>query len=150
MYKNNKKDDVALLKERIKKGTAIYYYRATPFTEHGEFNYNGVLSEDFFFENMFSEAGKCSQYLTQVKESLDRREHKSILLIGNQGCGKTTFMHHLTRKHRNANFVFLDFDKNTSNPELSEYIEKFSSHLLDLLKNDDQTNRIFYDLYIII
>lgn len=139
---------VAVLKELIKKGTALYYYRATPFTEHGEFNYDGNLKEDFFFENMFSPIGNCSNYVKEVKDSLQDRTHKSILLLGNQGCGKTTFMHHLTRECNEFDFIFFDFDKDTSNPTIGEYIEKLSTHLHDLIKSDNQVNKLFYDLYI--
>lgn len=141
-------DEVMLLKDRIKQGTALYYYRSTPFTEHSEFNYNGVLKEKFFFENMFSNVGMCSEYIELIKNSLTNHEHKSILLIGNQGCGKTTFVHYLSRKYEKSDFLFFDFDKDTSNPTLAEYIEKFSSYLLELLKSDDVTNKILNDLYI--
>lgn len=145
---NRNKNGVTVLKELIKKGTALYYYRATPFTEHGEFNYDGNLKEDFFFENMFSTVGKCSDYVQEVKNSLQDRIHKSILLLGNQGCGKTTFIHHLTRECNEFDFIFFDFDKDTSNPTIEEYIEKLSTHLHNLIKSDSQVNKKFYDLYI--
>lgn len=141
-------DEVLVLKEKIKNNTALYYYRSTPFTEHGEFNYNGTLKEEFFFENMFSSAGKCSHYINEIQNVLNRKKHKSILLIGNQGCGKTTFMHYLTRQCANVSFEFFDFDKNTSNPKLTEYIEKLSTHLHNLLKSDNHVNKMFLDLYI--
>ena len=100
-------DEVTALKEMIKNGSVLYYYRATPFTEHGEFNYNGALKEDFFFQNMFSSNGKCGEYVCQMKKSLKNHEHKSILLIGNQGCGKTTFVHNLKRECDDCEFIFL-------------------------------------------
>lgn len=139
--------EVAALKEKIKNETALYYYRATPFTEHGEFNYNGALKEDFFFKHLFSKNGKCDTYIDDIKRSLENNRHKSILLIGNQGCGKTTFVHSLKRECDDYEFVFFDFDENTSNPTIHEYIEKLSTHLHGLLKLEGDVNRAFYDLF---
>ena len=76
------------LKDLIQEGSPIYFFRSTPFTDHGEFNYNGMLTPDFFFKNLFSPIGKCLAYIDEIKNSLINRQHKSILLIGNQGCGK--------------------------------------------------------------
>lgn len=141
-------NEVETLKEMIKNGSALYYYRATPFTEHGEFNYNGVLKDEFFFENMFSNQGKCDRYICDIKKSLQNHSHKSILLIGNQGCGKTTFVHYLSRECSKYEFIFFDFDANTSNPTLEEYIERLSIYLLELLKSGKEINKVFYNLFI--
>ena len=126
---NNLKEDT-ILKEKIKSESALYYYRATPFTQHGEFNYDGELTEEFFFENLFSAKGNCDKYIAEIKTSLKNNRHKSILLIGNQGCGKTTFVHNLQRECSDFKFLFFDFDANTSNPTIAEYIERLSTHLL--------------------
>lgn len=141
-------NEVKILKEMIKNGSALYYYRATPFTEHGEFNYNGALKDGFFFQHMFSRKGKCDEYVSEIKDSLKNHSHKSILLIGNQGCGKTTFVHNLERECDDCKFVFFDFDADTSNPTLEEYIENLSVYLLHLLKSDDAVNKVFYNIFI--
>ena len=139
------------LKELILNETPLYFYRSTPFTDHGEFNYNGELTSSFFFEHLFSNAGKCSAYFNEISRYLNNRRFKSIVLIGNQGCGKTTFVHSLERAvntdKKHFKFVFFDFDKNTSNPTISEYIELMSSYLLHLMQTDKQTNIVFLDLY---
>ena len=148
MYREQKANEVLVLQNRIKNGSALYFYRATPFTEHGDFNYNGALKDKFFFENLFSDKGNCNKYLAEICDSLTNRKHKSILLIGNQGCGKTTFVNRLKEQCTSVDFKFFDFDKNTSHPTLSEYIERFSKYLLDLLKNNPDINIVFYDMYI--
>lgn len=148
MYREQEMNEVSTLNERIKNGSALYFYRATPFTEHGDFNYNGALKDEFFFEHLFSEEGKYNEYLAEIRDSLTHRRHKSILLIGNQGCGKTTFVHRLEDQCAGVSFRFFDFDKNTSHPSLCEYIEIFSKYLLDLLKNNHDINIFFYDLYV--
>lgn len=144
------------LKDLIQEGSPIYFFRSTPFTDHGEFNYNGMLTPDFFFKNLFSPIGKCLAYIDEIKNSLINRQHKSILLIGNQGCGKTTFVHYLEqsclknakeRGNPTFRFVFFDFDQNTSHPTLSEYIELLSNYLLQLMKSDKETNILLFDLY---
>ncbi len=135
------------LNKRIKSESALYYYRATPFTEHGEFNYNGALKEEFFYDKLYSSEGKSEEYFSAIKEVLRNRSHKSILLIGNQGCGKTTFIHRLRCECPDMDFKFFDFDRNTSNPTLSEYIEIMSSYLHELLLSDDKVNAVFYDLF---
>lgn len=148
--------EVNKLNEKIKNESALYFYRSTPFTEHGEYNYNGLLKENFFFEKLFSEKGKCTDYLDDIYNSIFKRVKKSVMLIGNPGCGKTTFVNYLKRKlinkHPNTFFKIFDFDKNTSNPTLDEYIEILSSYLLDLLCNDinnnnNNVNKVFYNLF---
>ena len=155
MYKELNRE-VNTLNHKIKNGTALYFYRATPFSQHGEFNYNGFLKPTFFFKNMFSDRGKCHNYVKKIQEILYQRTHKNILLIGNQGCGKTTFVHWLKEKceqdSRAANkpqleFIFFDFDKNTSHPLLSEYIEVMSKYLLDLILSDQKVNSTLWNLY---
>lgn len=142
-------DEVKILNEHINQKSALYFYRATPFTEHGEFNYNGSLKEDFFFKNLFSSAGNCNEYTELIKKKIQTREYKSILLKGNKGCGKSTFMHHLNNECKDfSNFVFFDFDKNTSHPTLGEYIEIFSNYLQDLLLENTYVNIRFYNLYL--
>lgn len=144
---NYLKEEVKL-EENIRNESALYYYRATPFTQHSEFNYNGKLKENFFFQHMFSREGMCDKYISEIKKSLSNNRHKSILLIGNQGCGKTTFVHNLKRECGDYKFAFFDFDEDTSNPTLSEYIEKLSSHLQSLLKSSDVINKSFYNLFL--
>ena len=141
----NKVEDV---KNLIKSESALYYYRATPFSEHGEFNYNGALTEGFFFENMFSDKGKSGEYIRKIKTSLKNHTHKSIVLIGNQGCGKTTFVHNLKRNCEEYRFIILDFDADTSNPTLAEYIEKMSTYLLERMKENSHVNIALFNLYI--
>lgn len=147
MYNENINKEAYILQDKIRRGSALYYYRSTPFTEHGEFNYNGALKENFFFDNLFSKNGKCEEYILKIEKALKNRTYKSILLIGNQGCGKTTFVHYLKKNCDFANFEFFDFDKNTSHPSISEYIEIFSKYLLNLLKSDENINKVFYNLY---
>lgn len=145
----NEYNEVKILNKRINQESALYFFRATPFTEHGEFNYNGSLKEDFFFKNLFSADGNCNEYTELIKNKLQTRAYKSILLKGNQGCGKSTFMHHLKNECKDSfNFIFFDFDKNTSHPSLREYIEIFSNYLLDLLQSNEQINIKLYNLFL--
>lgn len=90
----------------------------------------------------------CSRYTSEIKSSFKNNRHKNILLIGNQGCGKTTFVHHLERECSDYEFVFFDFDEDTSNPTLNEYIEKLSWHLHSLLKSNDAINKLFHNLFL--
>lgn len=133
----------------IKNQSAMYFLRATPFTDHSEFNYNGELNEEFFFEYLYSKKGKCSKYIEQIKKSLETHSHKTILLTGNQGCGKTTFAHSLKHNCDKEDFLYFDFDQNTSHPTLEEYIERLSNYLHKLINNTDNQsiNQTFYNLY---
>lgn len=135
--------------EYIKQQSPMYYLRSTPFTEHSEFNYNGELKEDFFFEHMFTKEGEFDKYVYKIRNSLINNKHKTILLTGNQGCGKTTFIHRLSYECDFCDFVYFDFDQNTSHPTLEEYIERLSSYLHSLLNDSDNDtiNRKFYELY---
>lgn len=141
------------LEQRIKNNGALYFFRSSPFTEYGEYNYNGALNKDFFFENLFTNEGKCEQYCSEIVDEIFAKNKKTIVLIGNQGCGKTTFVHYLKKEiNDSAFFKILDFDKDTSNPKLEDYIEIFSSYLHSNILNDFHTNhssvnKIFYNLY---
>lgn len=134
--------------EHIRSRTPLYFLRATPFTDHGEFNYNGKLKEDFFFENLFSKEGKCDKYIDTIISSIKKGDHKTILLTGNQGCGKTTFIHYLSHINSPFDFLYFDFDENTSHPTLEEYIERLSNYFHSLINNDKENiNGTFYRLY---
>lgn len=137
------------MKAKIKEASALYYLRATPFTEHSELNYDGMLKDDFFFDHLFSSEGKYSKYVKQIKKVLNTHTRKTILLTGSQGCGKTTFIHHLQRECPELTFVFFDFDQNTSHPTLAEYIERLSNYLHDLLCEEGHSvyNSAFYNLF---
>ena len=137
------------MNEFIKQQSAMYYLRATPFTEHSEFNYNGELKEEFFFDNMFTRKGKCDEYFEKIRNSLEHNKHKTILLTGNQGCGKTTFVHYLNHVCDFCDFLYFDFDQNTSHPTLEEYIERLSSYLHSLINDpvNDRINVKFHELY---
>lgn len=144
------------LEERIKKYGALYFLRATPFTEYSEYNYDGALTPKFFFENLFTTSGKCEEICKKIVDGILIKNKKSIILIGNQGCGKTTFVHYLKNKlyqlDKERCFYILDFDKDTSNPTLADYIEIFSSYLHTKIQNDYENNnciinKLFHNLY---
>ncbi len=144
--------EVDNLEERIKRNSALYFFRSTPFTEYGEYNYNGALKRDFFFKNLFSNKGNCEEYINTIVKSIFDEQKKSVILIGNQGCGKTTFLHYLEDKIMSkAEFNILDFDKDTSNPKLEDFIEKFSAFLHNKMIIDyscnNMVNKRFYNLY---
>lgn len=138
----NERDD-ELIRKSIKNESPLYYFRSSPFTDHGEFNYNGVLSEKFFFENMFSKNDNTDTIIKDIKTTLIRRDKKTIVLYGNQGCGKTTFLHSLEKNIDNCRFIYFDFDKNTSHPLLKEYRELFSRYFYKLIISDYKTNNNF-------
>lgn len=140
---NNEIWGASNLDKEICKNSVLYYLRATPFTEYGEYNYNGELKSNFFFDNLFSKDGKCDYYVEKVIDEIINKHKKSIILTGNQGCGKTTFLYYLKRQMpENIDFKVLDFDKNTSNPNLETYVEKFSSYLHQLIYKDYEYNNI--------
>lgn len=141
------------LNEKIKNNSPFYYMRCTPFTAHGEYNYYGDLTETFFYKNLFSEDGKYEEYLLKIKNRLNYNPPKSIIIIGNQGCGKTTLVNRLKHDIPSHQFDIIDFDRNTSNPKLIEYIELMSKYLIKLfnddLKNGNYINNILYSNYFI-
>lgn len=138
-----------MLNQHIKSQGAMYYLRATPFTDHSEFNYDGRLNEQFFFENLYSGEGMCNEYFESIRDSLENHKYKTVLLTGNQGCGKTTFAHKLKYICKDQDFLYFDFDQDTSHPTLEEYIERLSNYLHSLINNPQNTqiNSKFYDLY---
>lgn len=150
------KGDYGSLEEKIKNYGALYFLRATPFTEYSEYNYDGTLTPKFFFDNLFTTHGQCQCLCGQIINEILNKNKKSIILIGNQGCGKTTFVHYLKNKlqqlDEDRRFYILDFDKDTSNPTLTDYIEIFSSYLhskfqKDYENNNSTINKLFHNLY---
>ena len=153
IYKKSLSPEELELNETIKKNGVMYFFRSTPFSAYSEFNYNGDLKEDFFFDHLFSSCGNCEEYTNAIKEEIINRNKKSIVLIGNQGCGKTTFLYNLQREMSSEfSFHILDFDKNTSNPKLADYIEIFSRYLFGLIYSDysktNCVNKMLYNIYI--
>ncbi len=139
-----------IMKAKIKENSALYFLRSTPFTEHSELNYNGILKEDFFFKRLFSQEGKYAEYVETINKSLLLHKNKTILLTGSQGCGKTTFVHHLAYECSEMDFLFFDFDQDTSHPTLDEYIERLSNYLHSLLCEESNAayNIAFYNLFV--
>jgi len=130
------------LEYEIRNNGVLYFLRSTPFTEYGIYNYNGLLKPQFFFDNLFTKKGNCDKYCNEIIDEIIVRHKKTVILIGNQGCGKTTFVHYLKNKMTDKRiFNILDFDKDTSNPKLEEYIEIFSSYLHNLIRKDYRNNK---------
>ena len=149
--KDNTKE-ISNVDRAISQNSALYFFRSTPFSEHSEFNYNGALTSEFFFNNLFSKVGKYETYISEIVDAIENKHNKSVIIIGNQGCGKTTFLHGLKRELKAPReFLILDFDKNTSNPKLKEYIEIFSSYFHNLIYKDYQAentvNKMFYNIF---
>ena len=142
------------LEYEIRNNGVLYFLRSTPFTEYGIYNYNGLLDPQFFFDNLFAKKGNCDEHCNIIINEIVARHKKTVILIGNQGCGKTTFVHYLKNEMADKRvFNILDFDKDTSNPKLKEYVEIFSSYLHNLIRRDyknnqNVVNKLFNNIYL--
>lgn len=142
-------DEVTMIKKIAEKGS-MYFLHSTPFSERSEFNYSGDLNEIFFFDHLFSKNDSYYEIIEELKKPLYAERKKTIIFIGNQGCGKTTFVHSLQNEFKKLDFLYFDFDQRTSHPTLEEYKERFSNYFHGLIcdPNNDSYNRRLYDIYI--
>lgn len=140
------------LEKIISDNTIGYFLKSTPFPEGNEYNYDGLLKEKDFFNNLYSNYGEANQYIKEISQAIVKPTKKTVVLLGYQGCGKTTLINRLKYIMKN-NIIFnlMELDTDTSNIEIPQYIEKFGLLLLNRFLKYDKSNKNininFYNLY---
>lgn len=110
-----------------------------------------MLKEEDFFENLYSHNGEVEKHFNEIRDAINKPTKKTIVLLGYQGCGKTTFINRIRYTMGEIDFNLMELDTDTSNVKIPQYIEKYSSLLLkrfcDYDKNRKSINTKFYNLY---
>lgn len=99
---------------------------STPFTSNSLFNYSNELTESLFFEKMYVHGNKKGYSLEdKLLRIIKYNTSNTIFLLGNKGCGKTTFIHYLDNKIKKEylktiNLKIIDFGNSTSTLKISD------------------------------
>ncbi len=139
------------LTKMINSNSIGYYLKATPFPLGNEYNYDGLLEDTVFFEHLYSNVGEANCYFHLIETAIIKTTKKTVVLLGYQGCGKTTFINRLQFIMKDVDFNLMELDTDTSNIEIPPYIEKYANLLFErFLNNDKENSNIntkFYNLY---
>ena len=145
-------------------GSISYFLKSTPFSILGNYNYDGMLTKDIFFNFIFSPEGESDKMIDILAKDIFYKRKKTLLLFGYQGSGKTTFIYYLIHKineylkgqhpdhppEKYIEFHLIDFDIDTYHPKIKQYIEKVSHFLiLEFMTQANNRNaKLFYELFL--
>jgi chromosomal replication initiation ATPase DnaA len=109
---------------------ARIFFLADPFSNDSRLNFDGQLTDEYFFDHFFSLSKDAEKTLANIKQAAEE-EHQILFIAGYKGCGKTTFINYLCR----------DKDKKIVNYERSpSAADPIKSHLVnavyDVIRED--------------
>jgi hypothetical protein len=73
---------------------------ATPYTANPSYNFQGTVTQSFFFDNFFVKPDVGDQIYSDFAAEMAIKQ--AALIIGYKGCGKTTFVNWLLRNKRHS------------------------------------------------
>lgn len=136
-----------IINKMIEDGGLGYFLKSTPFPEGNEYNYDDELKEDFFWKYLYSEQEKTRKKFEEVRANIENKMKKTIILLGYQGCGKTTFVNALKR-NIDAEIDIAEMDTDLSNPPLEPFVEKYANILHQrFIKSNSEELKKYYELY---
>lgn len=109
----------------------------TPFTTDDVLKYGGDLTEDLFYEKLYIDPLKNSVE-NQIIRCVKKHNKNTIYILGNKGCGKSTFVHSIKRKLDCDESVWceiIDFGESNSTLKYKKSIEVIVRKIYKLLKN---------------
>lgn len=109
----------------------------TPFTTDDVLKYGGNLTEDLFYGKLYIKPLKKSVE-NQIMRCVKKHNKNTIYILGNKGCGKSTFVHSIKRKLDYDESVWcelVDFGESNSTLKYERSIEVIVRKIYKVLKN---------------
>lgn len=109
----NEKDLTAEINlgEVVKNTSVINYIKASPLETGLRSRLDKILTEDYFYSNFYAHSEKAESHMKQLKKQISYNDADIVILSGNRGCGKTTFMNYFLRQTGFSN-ILIDFGDN--------------------------------------
>lgn len=112
----------------------------TPFSTNSIYTYSGELTEDLFFKQLYVDSKPQKDKISLEKKIVRNVEYNTkntIFILGNKGCGKTTFVYKVKRELCNKSklsYMMLDFGGSNSTLECDSAKETIGRKIYKLLK----------------
>lgn len=145
--------------EMLKEDDSIERFMlCTPFTTDDILKYGGDLTEDLFYEKLYVQP-KSADYKsieTKIIRGIKSHNKNTIYILGNKGCGKSTFINKIRRTLNNASnicYEFIDFGESNSTLKYEKTKETLVRKIYKILKNlfktekDNKTIKSFIQFY---
>lgn len=124
----------------------------TPFTTDNILKYGGDLTEDLFYEKLYvyPRASIYSQIEKRIIRGIKSCNKNTIYILGNKGCGKSTFINKIRRTLKTDSNVcceFIDFGESNSTLKYEKAKETIVRKIYKILKKliinaNEQDNKI--------
>lgn len=145
--------------EMLKEDDSIERFMlCTPFTTDDILKYGGDLTEDLFYEKLYVQP-KSADYKsieTKIIRGIKSHNKNTIYILGNKGCGKSTFINKIRRTLNNTSnicYEFIDFGESNSTLKYEKTKETLVRKIYKILKNlfktekDNKTIKSFIQFY---
>lgn len=126
----------------------------TPFTTDNVLKYGGNLTEDLFYKKLYVDPLR-SNIENQIIECVEKQNKNTIYILGNKGCGKSTFVHDIRRKMDGNKEVWcelIDFGESNATLKYKKSLEvivrKIYKELKNLLKNNTEESDLILSRFI--
>lgn len=131
--------------------SAQKYLRANPFTKTDGVDFNGVITQDMFFEKFYATSSNAENLLQDIIREVVDNPESTIILQGYSGCGKTTFLHYLLYKSF-PNSSVVDFEIGIDNTQEDPVRQKIQYIICenvtdDIINSKASTLKLFDTLF---
>lgn len=99
------------LGELVENSSVINYIKASPLESGLRSRLDKVLTEDYFYSNFYAHSEKAESRIKQLKKQISYNDTDMVILSGNRGCGKSTFMKYFLRQTGFSN-ILINFGDN--------------------------------------
>lgn len=120
----------------VENSSVVNYIKASPLESGERSKLDKVLTEDYFYNNFYAHSDKAEARIKQLKKQIYRDDIDVLILSGNRGCGKSTFIRYFLRQAEVPS-IMINFEDNWE-PDVG--IKKNIVMALN--------NRIYNDLFI--
>lgn len=118
----------------------------SPFSTNDAFNYSSELTDEIFFNQLYVSGGNREQELcSEILEIAEFNRKQSIFLLGNKGCGKTTFVHkiiQLVERKPGLRNICLDFGDSSATLTLKKGKERLIQSIYKSFREIARNNEI--------
>lgn len=94
----------------LKTVSASEYLRATPFSVAERLELKWKVSEKFFFDEFYAESEAAKKIRAEIMEALRTHPETAVILRGDSGCGKTTFLRYMVHMMPDEETTIIDFE----------------------------------------
>ena len=143
---DNKNDLLNSLSDLVQTDSDLErFLLCTPHSSSGSYSYDAALSEAFFYKHLYVYSDTGASIVDEISDILMTNRRKSIFILGNKGCGKTTFLYSLRKsllKKPGFRCLPIDFAELAPSVTIDRAKAKIGQFIYAMLREAVQNNRI--------